>query len=190
MQLTGQSTFQTGDVNLASALMACSIPLDRDCPVKLIESTTRDKPYGSFLVCAISEDGMEDTQALMEFWTNGGTLRDGHPLPRICEFIKAKPNGILSPDEWLDHAVDWLKARSIPLPGLRRMSDVPAFVQALPQSLESYILAFVYNRWTCFQLYNNARRAIHQSRGDQLHTLIDSRLPKHQRNELLARLEG
>ena len=170
--------------------MSCGIPLDVNCPVKLIESSTRNKPYGSFMVCSISEDGMEHTDILMDFWTNGRELRENHPLPKISDVIKAKPHGVLSPDEWLDHAVDWLKARSIELPGLRKMEDVPRFVRALPQSLESYVLAFVYNRWTCFQLYNNARRAIHQTSDPQHHTLIDSRLPKHQRNELLARLEG
>jgi hypothetical protein len=187
--MTGQSTYQTGDVNLAAALMAVGIPLDIECPVKLIESSYRGKPYGSFLLAAISEDGQEDTKKLMDFWSGGDVPRIGHPFVAICEFIRAKPEGVLSSEDWLTHAIDWLADRDLKCPGLVKIDDIPDFVKPLRNAIQSYILAFVYNRWTCFQLYNNARRSVHQSAGNR-HTMIDTKLAKPLRNELLARLEG
>ena len=186
--MKGQSTAQTGDINLAAALMSCGIPLDFVCPVTLIESTTRDKPYGSFRLLPISEDGMEDTQSLMSFW-DGGPIREDHPMIDICQFIRDKPHGVLKPDEWLAHAVDWLRARGDEIPGIRKVDDIPLFTKSLPNERRSYILAFVFNRWTCLQLYNQSRRATHKQ-DDQRHILIDHKLNRNTRNELLARWEG
>jgi hypothetical protein len=104
--------------------MSCGIPLDLECPVKLIESSQRNKPYGSFLLSAISEDGQEDTKKLMDFWSGGEVPRIGHPFIAICEFIRAKPHGVFSADDWLAHAIDWLAARDLKCPGLETKLNI------------------------------------------------------------------
>jgi hypothetical protein len=188
MDYNGKSTYHTGDINLASSLMACGIPLDPDTPVRLIESGTGSS-YGSFRLGAFSEDGQEDTLAIMNAWAGRSDLREGHPVPLISEFIKARPAGCNSSADWLDHAMGWLRERGHIIPGVRCIDDIPHYVKPLPQSVASYILAYVYNRETCFRLYNEARRAVHLSEGSR-HVIIDSHLPKWQRNELLSRYQG
>ena len=184
----GQVSRQTGDINLAAALMACAIPLDRGCPVRVIESELQ-KPYASFKVGESSADGVHITEHLMLHWSRQKFLPEGHPFATICDFIKAKPEGKLSPDQWLDHAVCYLTAQGVSLPGLRSITDIDSFVVKFPQAPESYILAFVANRQVCQNLYHAARRAVYMTEGDA-HTLIDSKLPAWQRNELLSRLQG
>jgi hypothetical protein len=188
MEYTGKSAYHTGDINLASALMACGIPLDPETPVRLIESGNGSS-YGSFRVGAFSEDGQEDTMAIMHAWAGRSELRADHPVPIISEFIRAKPFGCTTSADWLGHAIDWLREREYIVHGVRCIEDIPFYVKPLPQSVASYILAYVYNRETCFRLYNEARRAVHM-RDEDRHVLIDSHLPKWQRNELLSRFQG
>jgi hypothetical protein len=191
-QYQGQGSRQTGDINLAAALMACAIPLDPLCPVKVIMSDFQ-RPYATFKVGESSSDGVHITEHLMLHWSNQKLLPEVSPFAAICDFIKAKPDGKLSSDDWLDHAVRYLAAQGVSLPGLRRISDIADFVAKFPKNPESYILAFVANRVVCQDLYHNARRATYQSvvqEGNARHTLIDTKLPTWQRNELLSRLQG
>lgn len=189
MDLTGHSTRQTGDINLAAALMACAIPLDRDDPVRLIESASTQSPYASFRLAASSADGVHSTDACNGHWSGREPLPEHHPFAVVCRFIRARPAKRMSVSEWLDHAVDYLSDMGVSLPGLRTYDDIPDFIRALPTAPESYVLAFVYNRRTCLDLFRDAARAVHQSRGNA-HSLIDHRLSKPLRNELLSRLQG
>ena len=193
-EYNGTSSRQTGDINLAAALMACAIPLDEHDPVRVIEAGHLGKPYGSFRVTESSADGKHTTEACMGHWSGTKPLADVHPFATICRFIEGRPPGKLTADEWLGYAIDYLRDGGIELPGLAHIEDIPAFVATLPSAPESYILAFVYNRWTCNQLYKAGRRSVFQERkhpsGEVSRTLIDSKLPEWQRRELLSRLQG
>lgn len=186
--MKGESTRQTGDINLAAALMACAIPLSDECPVRIIESAGF-KSYATFSVTGYSADGRHVTEKLMAHWSHRQSLPADHPFSMICDFIAARPDGKMTISDWLDHAVDYLSRQGVQLPGLRSISDIPAFVARVPSLPESYILAFVANRDVCINLYHAAKRSIFQS-VEQSHTLIDSKLPVWQRNELLSRLQG
>ena len=188
-EYNGTSSRQTGDINLAAALMAVAIPLVENDPVRVIEAGHLGKPYGSFRVTESSADGKHTTEACMGHWSGTKPLSDTHPFAAICRFIEGRPEGYLTADDWLGYAIDYLRDRGIEIPGLARIEDISAFVAALPAAPESYILAFVANRWTCNKLYQKARRAVFQQRGDA-RTLIDSKLPEWQRRELLSRLQG
>lgn len=187
-QYIGKSTYNTGDINLAAACMAVGIPLDVAQPVRIIESSDGHS-YGSFSLGPWSEDGQESTETIMDHWSKRAGLRQDHPIITISEFITNRPIPKMSMSEWLDYAMEWLAERGNEVQGITSISDIPDYVTPLPQSLTSYILAFVYNRQTCFHLYNDARRAVHMSNGES-HVLIDRNLPKWQRNELLSRYQG
>lgn len=188
-EYNGTSCRQTGDINLAAALMACAIPLDRNDPVRIIEADGIEKPYASFRVTEASLDGKHVTEACMDHWAKAKLLPDSHPFAVICAFLDGRPPGQMKADDWLGYAIGYLRERGIETPGLARISDIEAFVNALPTSPESYILAFVANRKTCLDLYYAGTRAVFMTRNDS-HTLIDSKLPAWQRRELLSRLQG
>lgn len=191
MTFTESAVYHTGDINLASALMALGIPLDPLNPVSLIDNLGQD--YGSFALAACSEDGTEDTARLMDHWSGIIMLPLNHGFSIICEFIKARPRGVQRTDDVLAFAVDYLIQRGETLPGLRTIHDVPAFVSALPEGFASYVLAYVWNRNLCFKLYNSASRKVFYSETDGNETrraLIDRRLPKWQAKELISRLQG
>ena len=185
----GTNSRQTGDINLAAALMACAIPLNADDPVRVIDAEHLSKPYASFNVTDQSLDGKHTTEDCMLHWSRVKELSPTHPFAVICTFIQAKPHGRLSADEWLGFAIDYLRDMGIQTPGLGRLSDVELYVSKIPTTPESYILAFVANRATCNELYKAARRAVFMQR-DEARTLIDSKLPEWQRKELLSRLQG
>jgi hypothetical protein len=93
----------------------------------------------------------------------------------------------------LSFAVDFLSERGHPLPGLRSLDDIPAFVTALPEGAAAHVLAYVWNREICFRLYRAAGRSLFYESGEGADTrraLIDSRLPRWQAKEILSRLEG
>jgi len=186
--MKGESSHQTGDINLAAALMACEISLAKDCPVRNIESSN-SKPYAAFSLAPYSSDGVNITESLMDYWTNSKGLPIDHPFAIICSFIKGRPQGKLSTSDWMDYAVNYLESSGVKLPGIRMISDIALFVERFPRLPESYILAFVANRSVCLDLYHKARRSIFMSR-DQSHALIDTSLPAWQRNEILSRLQG
>lgn len=191
-QYQGQGSRQTGDINLAAALMACAIPLDAISPVRVIMSDFQ-RPYASFKIGESSSDGIHITETLMRYWSGEKPLPDDHPFVKISHFIKGKPEGKLTADDWLSYAVSHLSSQGVSLSGLRRISDIESFVTRFPKNPESYILAFVANRVVCQDLYHNARRSTYksvESDGAAKHTLIDSKLPTWQRNELLSRLQG
>jgi hypothetical protein len=186
---TGRNTRQVGDINLASALMAVGIPLDHECPVKIIDGENLARPYASFRVCDYSPDGRHQTDACMGHWSGVQPLPCDHPFAVVAEFIAGRPSGKLTADDWLDYAIDYLQSHGVSLPGLRSIANISEFVATLPTAPESYVLAFVANRQTCLALYRNATRSVYMTRDDR-HAVIDSTLPKWQRNELLSRLQG
>jgi hypothetical protein len=177
---------QTGDVNLAAALMACGIPLSKEMPIRLIDREGA-KTYASFNLAQSSADGVNKTEALMSFWTNRRGLPPEHAFVQISQFIANKPSSQMTADDWMDYAIDSIKTDGNELPGLRTYEDIPAFVKALPRDKASYILAFVYNRRLCYMLFRKARRSIYMERNGS-HAMVDINLPKWQRNEILSHL--
>ena len=181
----GNTYRQTGDVNLAAALMACGIPLSTEIPVRLIERESA-KPYASFNLAQGSNDGVNQTDTLMAYWSSSRGLAESHPFVAICRFIRSKPLPSMSSDDWFSYAIDAISEMGEELPGLRTYADIDAFVQRLPLRISSYILAFVANRKLCFDLFKKCRRAVHMQRHGS-HAIIDTNLPKWQRDEILKR---
>ena len=184
--------YHTGDINLAAALMACGVHLDPLAPVRLIESEAIGRDYASFRLFDITADGLDSTGRLMSAWSKVEPLPAHHPFEIISRFVAGKPREIRHTNDLLDYAIDWLRADGIN-PPCSSLADIPDLCRKFPQSVESYILGFVYNRETCFKLCQQARREVHQFSKDgnrERQTLIDTRLPRWQRNELLSRLQG
>lgn len=190
-EINGESVRHCGDINLVSALMSVGIPLDPHEPVSLVE-TVKGK-YGSFRMQSISEDGRIASEKMTEIWSGRSPGVGEQGFSYVCAFIKARPRGIQSSKDVLNFAVDYLQEKSIDLPGLRRIDDIPGFVSALPLAEASYVLAYVFNRELCFKLLQDANRKKYMEYADgdnTRHAILDSRLPKWQTTELLSRLQG
>lgn len=185
----GDSARNTGDINLASALMAVGIPLDPACPVKVIESESAAKPYASFRLMPSSMDGEHNTDQLMRVWSGTESAPYAHPFVEVCRFIKCRPDGKMNSAAWLDFAVDYLTAMGIKLRGVARLSDIESFVMSLPKATESYILAFVHNRNLCVDICRHAVRTVHMTNGAS-HIAIDTHLPAWQKRNLLSIFGG
>jgi|APGre2960657404_1045060.scaffolds.fasta_scaffold22532_2 hypothetical protein len=187
----GTSSRHSGDINLVSALMACGIPLDVLDPVSVVDR--HPHPYGSYNFAEYSEDGTEDVDTLLGHWSGTQPLPADHGFAAICRFIRARPKGIQRSADLLDFAAEYLEQQGHRLAGLRRMDDVPAFVNALPKGEAAYVLAYVWNRELCFQLYRGASKKLFFEEGsgrDTRRALIDARLPQWQAREILSRLQG
>jgi hypothetical protein len=171
--------------------MACGIPLDVLDPVSVVDNDHGQ--YGSYNLAEYSEDGTEDAETLLGHWSGTAPLAPDHGFTQICRFIRARPRGIQRSADLLDFAVDYLAQQGHSLIGLRKMEDVPAFVNALPKGEAAHVLAYVWNRELCFQLYRTASKKIYYQEGegrDARRALIDTRLPKWQAKEILSRLQG
>lgn len=191
--MTGQGSIGTGDLNLASALMAVGIPLNDREPAALILSDN-GQSYGRFYLYPHSEDGRFTTESLMRFWSGLESLEPQDPFRQISEFIRNRPEGVRTREDWFAYCVDTLASEGIQVPGLTSIEGIPAYVRSLPESRQSYLLAFVANRSLCVELYKTCKRKIMVSRrhswNQTAHSLIDTRLDKSIRNNLLSRLEG
>jgi hypothetical protein len=188
---TYQASRHSGDINLVAALMAVGIPLDVEKPVTVCDNARG--VYGSYHFTETSDDGRESTEILLAYWNGHERIPDNHGFGIICEFIRSRPKGIQSSADLLDFAVDFLRDRGHALPGLRVLSDVPAFVNALPEGDAAHVLAYVWNRQICFDLFKQASRSLYYEAGegkDIRRALIDSRLPRWQAKEILARLDS
>jgi hypothetical protein len=129
----------------------------------------------------------------MQAWSGDIVLEDTHGFAQICRFIRARPRGSQRSDALLDFAIEYLQERGHTMPGLRTLNDIPDFVRALPQGEAAYVLAYVWNREICYQLFRQASRRVHLTEGtgkDTRHAILDTRLPKWKSRELLSRLQG
>ena len=183
------NTYNTGDVNLASAMMAMGIPLEQQAPCKRILSD-KGETYYRFHLCQNSVDGRVNAGGLSRQW--GGAREASNPeFAAIINFIKySRARGARSPEDYLDAAIDHL--REIGYDTTTTPANVPAiaaFVNARPNAIESYIYATVANRHVCFEHIKLGRQSIMMHNGDS-RASIDVDLPQKLQNELLARLEG
>jgi hypothetical protein len=193
-ELMGATARQCGDINLVAAIMSLGIPLKSGCPLTLTEGPG-GKIYSSFRIEEYSLDMKIATNDLMENWSGVARipLPADHGFSRICQFIRSRKSGIQNSQDLLDFAVDYLRERGHELPGLRKLSDIPHFVASLPTSEASYVLAYIANREQCFQLFSKAKRDKYRTAGQGLetrHALIDHKLPRWQKEELISRLQG
>jgi len=189
--INGSMAAHSGDINFVAALMSQGIPLDPNTPCKVIYNGGQS--YGSYRYLPASEDGSQGAHQLIDHWSGHRILPADHGFTQVCKFIKARPRGVQRTDDLLTFAVDYLIAEGETLPGFKRLSDIPDYVRANPKSKASYILAYVWNRELCFKIYHTCAKSAYmteESGGSSMHALIDEKLPKWQRNELLSRLQG
>lgn len=191
MTLAFGQSYQTGDINLAAAVMSCGVPLDPVEPVCQI-SHQSGQNYGRYALLAYSMDGTTNTEDLMEHWSGHKKLPESHGFSQICEFIKARPKGIQRTSDLLDFAMEYLQGMGFILSGLRGIDSVAAYVNN-HENAASYVLAYVSNRDLCFTLYRTMRRKVYyeEGSGDEIRrAILDTQLPKREAKELLSRLQG
>jgi hypothetical protein len=189
--INGTGVRCSGDINLVASIMAQGVPLAQGSPVSIIEGGERS--YSSYRLMASSPCGRVLTETLMDTWDGKTTLPPDHGFSVICRFIKARPKGLQRSEDMLAFAVDYLSENGHKLPGLRCINDIPGFVDALPNSEASFVLAYVFNRDICYKLHTNASRKFYKQEGNSdeaRRAIIDTSLPRWKSRELLARLEG
>lgn len=195
-EINGQASFQTGDINLAAALMACGVPPSRDDPVAVIQPE-HGKPYASFRVGPQTADGKDLTEHMMEAWNNRRDLGEWHGFTILSHFIKAFrrgiPNGQKSTENVFGFAIDYIRDMGESSTGVAKVSDIPAFVDKDRHTAAAFILAFVWQRDDLYKTWKRARTDFYLSRGDcyaMRQALISDNLPRWQRRELTSRLQG
>lgn len=191
MKLTGQSAHSTGDIKLASALMAVGVPLDPKNPAALIIKESGGE-YASFRLLSISADGKESTGTLMDWWTHPEKAKSGHPFKAIMAFMLDVPADCVRASEWLDFAHRWLAERNQRPPDApRKIEDIPDFVARHQGDLAGYIFAVAFNRQTCWKEFLIAREAPDylMQRGKAV-TKVNHNTPKRIQDELITRLRG
>ena len=185
----GTSSHGTGDINLASALMALGIAPDSASPCSIV-SRDDGRDYGRFFIGAVSDCGKFETLKLMGYWSDPQQAPSNHPFAWLLSFISGRPPGCSSVNDWLDYAHDHLAALGeLPAGMPRNIHDIPPMTAKAPEARASYVLAFVHCRSLCLHLVRVARREVMLSKGGA-HSIIDSRLPRAIRNNLIARLDG
>lgn len=186
------SAHGTGDINLAAALMAMGIPPDDFNPCSII-SKDDGRDYGRFFIGPISNCGKFETMKLLHYWSfPSETPGVSHPFGWLLDFIGKRPQGCSTPNDWLDHAHDHLAAiGELPTGFPRNLDHIPDIVARAPEARASYVLAFAHCRALCLQLVKDARRQVlMRSRDGRSAQVIDARLPRGIRNNLIARLDG
>jgi hypothetical protein len=179
----------TGDINLAAAIMALGIPMDPHRPCHIIHKDD-GKSYGRFMLLSQSIDGKHQIGDLMEGWNNPAGLAGNHPFAWLMAFIRERPQGVSTPDDWIGYAHDYLAERSKAKPGMpTRLAHIPDFVTAFADDLAGYVFAFIDCRNLAFLEFKAAKHQVMQTRG-RAHAIIDANLSRPIRNEILARLEG
>ncbi len=187
----GQASHGTGDILLASALAAVGIPFDPHSPCAVI-NRDNGKTYGRWFLLPTSADGKHDTHKLDRAWSGLEVLPANHPFVWLMDFVKhGRGEGCRTIPDWMGAAHDHCRDLEIKANGLpRSLAQVEGLIAKLPEARESYVFAFVHCRDLAFRLYQHERNVqVMQTRGGAS-SLIDVRLPKPARIELLSRLDG
>jgi hypothetical protein len=183
---------QTGDINLAAAIMSCGLPLSPVEPVRLIENQRDGAKYARFTIEPFSMDGKTIADDLINHWVGRAKLPESHGFAQICAFLEERPHHIKRTPDLLDFAIDYLCSMGMEPHGIRTIRDVADYVNT-HESMASYILAFVSNRDLCHALFINAshQRYYEAGEGDERRrALLSTALPRRAASELLARLNG
>ena len=181
-----EPTFNTGDINLAAACMSVGVPLADASPCSVVKHDN-GKDYTRFHLKLLSEDGKYSTSKLMTYWDNPQSCKDPF-FAEVMQFISFAIPQRPGRRDWFDLAHAFLTDRGSM--GFRpsKFSDIVEYVRANPESVDTHIFAFVYNRETCHKLCQNARPRVMITQGEN-HVMIDESLPKVQQHELLSRFE-
>lgn len=187
--------YQTGDINLAAALMACGVPLSPTDPAVMVQP--EDGPrYASFRLLDRTIDGKDETDSMMARWKHGGALPPDHGFSIIADFLierRERAPEAKSTDEMIAFAVDYMTAqgRAAGMNGVRNVNDIPDRLRRAPHTPETFILAFVHCRDLLFGIINKMKRTdYHFQRDEVRHAIISNTLPAWQRKELTARING
>jgi hypothetical protein len=144
--MKGQQAHGTGDINLAALFLTMGIPSDPIDPVKLIASDN-GKDYVRFFVLSVSIDGLYDTAEIGTAWNDPKAFRSErgqNPISSIMEFIRSRPKGCKTPDDWLAHASAFLGYEMDAV--MKIHNNIGKVCKSQPEHLSSYIVAFCRNR--------------------------------------------
>jgi hypothetical protein len=144
--MKGQSTFGTGDINLAAALATMGIQPDPAQPIELI-ARDNGRDYTRFHFSQASRCGKYEVTSLGHAWNNSEVWRQENgpnPFSTLMDFIATRPQGCSNQDEWLDHASRFL---GLPIDAVRKTyRGIAQACSATPESPACYVLAFIRNR--------------------------------------------
>lgn len=184
-------SFNTGDLNLAAAIMTMGVPPEKEA-VKLIASTS-GQDYVRFSLCKESIDGRISTALLMMAWNESDKHIKANPdsmFGKIMQFIKARPHDCKKYIEWCEYASDWLGLSKNQVRIL--MTKEPKIWDSSPDSEPAYILGFVANRFNLLDVANKFQREgnfhVYDERGKAV-SLISEKLPKRMRDYLLSNIK-
>lgn len=180
--MQGESKFGTGDINFACALMAIGVPLSESKPCSLI-AHENGNTYSRYHFESLSFDGRFDTVEMSRAWSDINRIPEAHPLSVISDFVHQSRHGMTISDWWeLAHQV-------FDIGHVTNDSTALDHIRAFPENPESYIIAFILNRSELYALHTKAVQEVFMSNG-KASTMIDVRLPKIQKQELINRLNG
>lgn len=180
-------SLNTGDINLAAAVMSMGVPLCEHQKTSLVlRGGDKFGTYARFHLKLTSIKGDHSTQKLMSYWREPNRCQD-NDFAQIMNFVKKGiRSGAKLAEEWLQLAVEHVNEVSggnVNIPAT--FEALPEFIEAQPDETHSYLLAFVYNRWDLQQIIKKAQRQIMMSNGDN-HVIIDGHLERWKQKELLA----
>ena len=189
--MIGKSTFGTGDINLAAALITMGIPPDPSEPVRLI-ACENGRDYKRFHVGHLSYCGKYLTGGLMTAWSTPATFKTAnpaHPLAVLMDFISTRPHGCSNLDQWLEHAAQFL---ALPIDAVRKTyRGIVPTCKASPESPASYVVAFIRNRIdliaTAKETESKGRFKNMMSQGKAF-SIIPDKAPKRIKDFLLSHL--
>ena len=176
------NAFGTGDINFAAALMALGIPLDDYNPCTIV-AHQNGHVYSRYHFAPISFDGRFKTGEMSNIWSNITSVPSEHPLRVISEFLKTGTSG-MRVHEWFDHAHAVFEIGHV-----TNYEDAQRHISAFPENPESYCLAHVMNRRELLSLHAKANRETYLTNGTSS-ALVGVAMPKHQKQELINRLNG
>lgn len=189
--MKGQSSFGTGDINLAAALATLGIPPDAVTPIELV---ARDdgRDYIRFHFLKQSACGKYDVLTMSEAWSTPDAFtraHPAHPFTVIMGFISSRPRGCHNQDDWLTHAADHLQ---LPVSAVRKTyADIGRACKASPESPVSYICAYIRNRMDMIHAAKRKEAAgdfmAMQSRGKSV-SMIPAKAPARIRDFLLSHI--
>jgi len=176
------SSFGTGDINLACALMSLGIPLDEFNPCTVV-AHQNGHVYSRYHFGAVSINGRFKTVEMSNGWSLSHSIPFVHPLRIISDFVKDAPRGMKLKD-WFNYAHEVFN-----IGHLRTFEDADRHVTSFPENPESYCLAFILNRQELLSLHLRANRETFMTNGTAS-ALIGVGMPKRQKQELINRMNG
>jgi len=155
--MTQRQSFGTGDINLAAAMTTMGIPPDPVNPVELI-ARDNGRDYTRFHFREVSYCGKYTPEELSSAWTDADQFKaenPSHPFSVVMGFISSRPQGCSLPDNWMEHAAEYLQ---MPVDAVRKTcKGIDAACKASPESPATYVCAFIVNR--CDLIAHTHRKA-------------------------------